>query len=169
MNGLVASKGIAKSITESSGEENINDYNAVVMSCDFFPEINLSELRCAMRLNGRVTTERLTDKTIEAVAHINDQLENWRVVQEASGFSRLEDVQPAPRVNNVSVKVWRYRRAVYSVAKALLTEAYRDIDTTREGEKHAEALSTQIADLWRDARWAIRDVMGEERGLAELV
>ncbi len=74
--------------------------------------------------------------------------------------------------HDAGVSTWHhahYRRAVYSITKASLTEHYRDIDTTRDGEKHAEALSTQIDMLWRDARWSIRDILGEDRGLAELV
>ncbi|MFH2500294.1 head completion/stabilization protein, partial [Morganella morganii] len=61
-----------------------------------------------------------------------------------------------------------YRQAVYSFTKSYLIENYRDIDTTREGEKHAEALSTQIDDLRRDGQNAVRDLMGLRRMVAEL-
>jgi hypothetical protein len=36
-------------------------------------------------------------------------------------------------VNGESVKVWRYKNAVWSLTKALLIEGYRDIDTTSKG------------------------------------
>lgn len=146
----------------------VNDGEAKVNSGAFWPTIVLMALRRAMRLDGTVTTDRLMDKAIEAVAHINDQLKEWRITQESAGYAALGDI-PADEINEESVLVWRYRRAVYSVTKALLIEGYRDIDTTRDGEKHAEALTSQIDTLWRDARWSVRDILGESRGSAELV
>ena len=121
-----------------------------------------------MRLDGQVTTDRLMSRTVEAVAHVNDQLFLWRQVQIDAGYESLAEI-PASPVNGISVKVWRYKNAVYSLTKALLIEGYRDIDTTSKGEDHAAALSTQIDTLWRDVRWSIRDIQDESRGLAELV
>ncbi|MCA7001652.1 head completion/stabilization protein [Dickeya solani] len=146
----------------------VNDNGATVSSSSFWPVISLAALRKAMRLDGAVTTDKLMDKTVEAVGSVNDQLRDWRAEQERTGAVVLGDVE-ADEINGESVLVWRYRRAVYSTAKALLTEGYRDIDTTREGEKHAQALTSQIDTLWRDAQWAIRDIQGVGRGLAELV
>lgn len=146
----------------------LDDGGAVVKSGAFWPEITLRDLRTSMRINGKVTTDRLMHATTEAVLHTNDQLKEYRFDQEKQGHASLEDV-PAELINDVSPLVYRYRRAVYSITKVSLTERYRDIDTTRDGEKHAEALSTQIDMLWRDARWSIRDILGEDRGLAELV
>lgn len=146
----------------------LDDGGAVVNSGAFWPEIKLLDLRTSMRINGKVTTDRLMHAAMEAVLHTNDQLAEYRSSQEAEGHASLEAV-PAELINKVSPLVYRYRRAVYSFTKASLTESYRDIDTTRDGEKHAEALSTQIDMLWRDSRWAIRDILNEDRGLAELV
>ncbi|MBI0277277.1 head completion/stabilization protein [Hafnia alvei] len=144
------------------------DGGAQVISSPFWPVIMLSELRKAMKLDGQVTTDRLMSRTIEAVAHINDQLGGWEIRQQTLGYTTLADV-PAMTVNHESSKVWRYRNAVYSLAKALLIEGYRDIDTTRDGEKHAMALSTQIDTLWRDVRFSINDIMNRHRQFAELV
>ncbi|WP_140920800.1 head completion/stabilization protein [Limnobaculum xujianqingii] len=148
--------------------ETPNDGDSKVNSDSFWPEISLGELRKAMRLDGQVTTDRLMMRTIEAVAHVNDRLNEWRNNQEELGVTALSEV-PASKINGESVKIWRYRNAVYSLTKALLIEGYRDIDTTREGEKHAEALATQIDTLWRDVNWAVSDIQGDSRGIAELV
>jgi hypothetical protein len=41
-------------------------------------------------------------------------------------------------INGQSAKVYRWRRAVYSIARALLIETFRDVDTTGDaGEKRA--------------------------------
>lgn len=145
-----------------------DDGGAKVESLPFWPVISLAELRRAMRLDGQVTTDRLLSRTVEAVAHINDQLLLWRKAQEDTGYQSLADIPAAP-VNGTSVKIWRYKNAVFSLTKALLTEGYRDIDTTSKGEDHAAALSTQIDTLWRDVRWSVRDIQDENRGFAELV
>lgn len=144
-----------------------DDGGAKVESLPFWPVIVLADLRRAMRLDGQVTTDRLMSRTIEAVAHVNDQLLLWRQVQVDAGYLTLAEIHADP-VNGESVKVWRYKNAVWSLTKALLIEGYRDIDTTSKGDDHAQALSTQIDTLWRDVRWSIRDIQNEDRGLAEL-
>lgn len=146
----------------------INDGGAKVTSGAFWPEITLADLRNSMRLNGAVTTERLIHITVEAVLYVNQLLAAWQQEQEKNGFASLAAV-PSPAINDTTAHVFRYRHAVYNFTKALLIENYRDIDTTRDGEKHAEALSTQIDDLRRDGQNAIRDVLGKNRMIAELV
>ncbi|MGP3147072.1 head completion/stabilization protein [Serratia bockelmannii] len=134
----------------------------------FWPEIDTSKLRASVRLDGEVTPERLTHAAVEAMTRVNDELKAWKTIQQQLHHEALCDI-PAETVNGQSVLVNRYLRAVYSTTKALLLEGYRDIDTTREGEKHAEALSTQVDAAWRDSQWAIRDIMGLPRNLAEIV
>jgi hypothetical protein len=146
----------------------INDGGVTVKAGAFWPEISLANLRQSMRLNGLVTTDRLQHNTREAVRSVTRQLTDWKDVQEASGFTALSNV-PAEEIDGQSVLIYCYQRAVYCMAKALLTEGYRDFDTTGQGEKHAAALTSQIDTLWRDANWAIRDIQDSGRGLAELV
>ncbi|OCA54215.1 head completion/stabilization protein [Photorhabdus namnaonensis] len=165
MTGLRAPKEITPT---SAPQEDINDGGSVVTSGAFWPDIKLADLRRAMRLDGTVTTDRLMHAASEAALNANSQLDAWREKQEADGFVSLMTV-PAPAINGTTALVFRYHRAVYCFAKALLTEGYRDIDTTRQGEKHAQALSTQIDDLWRDGQHAIRDILGRHRMIAELV
>ncbi|RAX00765.1 MULTISPECIES: head completion/stabilization protein [unclassified Photorhabdus] len=146
----------------------INDGGAKVTSGTFWPDITLADLRNSMRLSGAVTTERLIHITVEAVLYVNQLLAVWQQEQEENGFASLAAV-PSPAINDTTAYIFRYRHAVYSFTKALLIENYRDIDTTRDGEKHAEALSTQIDDLRRDGQNAVRDVLGKNRMIAELV
>ncbi|PHM38577.1 head completion/stabilization protein [Xenorhabdus innexi] len=146
----------------------LNDGGAKVTAGPFWPVITLADLRRSMRLSGAVTTERLMHMTTEAVLSVNQQLAVWQATQESFGFRSLETV-PSPVINDTTAHVFRYRHAVYSFTKAMLIENYRDIDTTRDGEKHAEALSTQIDDLRRDGQNAIRDMLGKSRMIAELV
>ena len=90
-----------------------------------------------------------------------------RIEQQNAGFASLDTV-PAMEINGQSAKVYRWRRAVYSIARALLIETFRDVDTTGDAvEKKAAALASRANDHWRDARWAISDIRGEVRNSAE--
>lgn len=144
------------------GEDNI------ITSSAFWPAVSLVDLRKVMRLDGQVTTERLQHAAIEAIANVNNELAPWRIRQQAATFEQLADI-PAEIIDGESVLLQRYRRAVYSHTKANLTERRRDVDTTGDGEKRVEAMDTTLTDLWRDARWAMQDIQGNRRGIAELV
>ncbi|EBG0645300.1 head completion/stabilization protein [Salmonella enterica subsp. enterica] len=155
----------------NSAEKDVTDVDdgaEKVTAGTFWPEILLRDLRLASRIPGRTTTSRLKFVTTEAVAHVTDQLDDWRGIQESAGYSTLADV-PARMLNGESVKVYRYRRAVYSAARALILENARDVDTTEKGDRKADALEVQTDDLWRDARWAIADIRGTQRLFVELV
>lgn len=165
---LVAPKAINPVNPLEGDAPDINDGGAKVVIGSFWPEIILADLRRSMRMNGQVTTDRLQHQAIEAAIQVTKQLAGWKAEQEAAGYAALSAV-PSEAVNGVTALVFRFNRAVYCATKALLTEGYRDIDTTRDGEKHAAALASQIDTLWRDSNWAVRDIQGETRGLAELV
>ncbi len=155
----------------NSAEKDVTDVDdgaEKVTAGTFWPEILLRALRLASRIPGRTTTSRLKFVTTEAVAHVTDQLDDWRGIQESAGYSTLADV-PARMLNGESVKVYRYRRAVYSAARALILENARDVDTTEKGDRKADALEVQTDDLWRDVRWAIADIRGTQRLFVELV
>ncbi|EAN5708780.1 head completion/stabilization protein [Salmonella enterica] len=155
----------------NSAEKDVTDVDdgaEKVTAGTFWPEILLRDLRLASRIPGRTTTSRLKFVTTEAVAHVTDQLDDWRGIQESAGYSTLADV-PARMLNGESVKVYRYRRAVYSAARTLLLENARDVDTTEKGDRKADALEVQTDDLWRDVRWAIADIRGTQRLFVELV
>ncbi|QBI48235.1 head completion/stabilization protein [Burkholderia pseudomallei] len=94
----------------------------------FFPDIDLSALRDAMRLDGTVTAERLRHAARDALLTVNDELAAWRARQRAAGAATLADV-PAPRIDGESAHVARYRRAVYHLTHADVTEKYRGYDS----------------------------------------
>ncbi|EAM8701005.1 head completion/stabilization protein [Salmonella enterica subsp. enterica serovar Montevideo] len=163
--GMVAKPQVNSAETDVT---DVDDGDEKVTAGAFWPEILLRDLRLASRIPGRTTTSRLKFVTTEAVAHVTDQLDDWRGIQESAGYSTLADV-PARMLNGESVKVYRYRRAVYSAARALLLENARDVDTTEKGDRKADALEVQTDDLWRDVRWAIADIRGTQRLFVELV
>lgn len=164
MSSLVATK---TPFPANSDVTDIDDGDSTVTAGSFWPVISLKDLRLAARITGGVTTTRLMHVTTEAVGHVIEQLEEWQINQQRLGYETLQNV-PAAEVNGESMKVYRYRRAVYSIARALVIEGYRDVDTTPKGDKDAASLDLQREDLWRDARWSIADIQRKPRVYAEL-
>lgn len=139
-----------------------------ITNSEFWPDIDLAKLRDAMRLDGTVTNERLEHAVINAALQANSDLKDWRIGQQILGFEGLEQV-PAEQINGQSIYLQLYLRAVYCVAKANLIERYSDFDSTAKGLKAGEVLSDSVDDLRRDARFAIRDMLGESHVTVELI
>lgn len=142
--------------------------DAKIKNGTFWPSIDPAQIRLSMRIDGTVSSDRLRDVAIEAIATVNDELEAWHSAKVMAGYSSLEEV-PAAKVDDTSVLSHRYQRAVGCLAKAMLTERYRDFDSTASGTKKADALDPTIDDLRRDARWAISDIQGVGRNTVELI
>lgn len=140
----------------------------VIANDGWFPDIDLTALRAAMRLDGTVTQERLREAATAAMASVNAELATWRDAQLAAGHAGLADV-PAASIGGESVQLARYRRAVYHLAHADLTERYRDYDATKSGGQRAEDLEATVCDARRNVRWALNDLRGIPRTTVELI
>jgi hypothetical protein len=134
----------------------------------WFPDIELEKMRAAERVGGAVSDDRLQQAVIAAMSSVNDELAVWKLLQLGKGYAKLIDV-PSPQINNTSRLVMLYHRAVYSVAHADLIERYSDYDTTNSGGKRAQEVLDTVADQQRNARWAVRDILGQRRTTVELI
>lgn len=134
----------------------------------FFPDIDPVDAREVVRMDGTVTAERLRSSLIDSIASVNEELTVWEATQVAAGHLTLADV-PAKEIDGASVHLHRYKRAIYALTKANLTERYRDFDSTNAGNKKADQLENPIDDYRRDARWAISDILGIGRNTVELI
>lgn len=141
---------------------------APIESDEFWPVINPVRLRASQRIDSSITADRLRAALIDAIASVNAELDTWRLAQLAAGYAMLEDV-PAGTIDNISLLLHRYERAIGCLAKADVTERMRDFDTTNEGHRQADALNPAIDDLRRDARWAISAILGVGRNTVELI
>ena len=134
----------------------------------FWPTIDLADLREATRLDSTVSPARLVTAAQSAVLSVNAELKDWRAAQEALGYTTLEQV-PGERLGTESTQTLLYRRAVYASTEANLRERYRDLDTSPKGHEAADRHALPIEDLRRDARWAVRDLLGRPRSTIELI
>ncbi|WP_272684623.1 head completion/stabilization protein [Providencia sp. PROV130] len=152
--------------------EPANENDEILKVGSFFPEINTRTFRDSMRVDGTVTTKRLIEALTNAMIETNRELVNFQHHEMSLCYSTLESV-PASKVYTGEISeselVYLYRRAVFSTAKANLTERYRDIDTTPNGSKKADALEPNIDDLQRDAIWAIQRIKGTTHNIVELI
>lgn len=134
----------------------------------WFPDLSMSAIRKAVRLDGTITDERLTEAALIAISNINDRLASFQAHHQRSGIARLADVSER-ELGGERRLVLLYRRAVYSTIKADLIERYRDYDSTDDGQRRADQLGPAIDEQRRNATWAVRDIIGESRTVVELI
>ncbi|MGE6118820.1 head completion/stabilization protein, partial [Aeromonas salmonicida] len=137
-----------------------------IANSPFWPAISLPDLRETVRLDGTVTTARLTHAVVDAITSVNRDLADWRSARQAEGHTTLAAV-PSEVINNESVHLHSYRRAVYAMTRANLLERYTDYSATGDGVKGADAKIVSSDDLYRDARFAIRDILGTTHNTVE--
>ena len=143
-----------------------------VINDGWWPDIDLQQLRADCRLDNTVTAPRLRRAVVDAVAGINDELTAWQSAQWAAGHATLSAV-PAPQIDGKSVKLAQYLRAVGAAVQADLAEAYRDMSTLPEGANKEgrvlAALDVRQDAFRRQLRWALADLQGRRRVIAELM
>ncbi|MDX7846023.1 head completion/stabilization protein [Aeromonas caviae] len=137
-------------------------------SSPFWPAISLPDLRDTVRLDGTVTTARLKHAVIDAITSVNRDLADWRRAREAEGVTTLAAV-PGEVINGESAYLHSYRRAVYAMTRANLLERYADYSATGDGVKGTDAKIISSDDLYRDARFAIRDILGTTHNTVALI
>lgn len=142
--------------------------SAPIVSGDWYPSIELAEVRAIMRFDGTVTDDRLSECVAIAISAVEDELDVWQQQQAELGRRSLREV-PSKSIAGKSRLVLLYQRAVYAYAKAELTERYRDFDSTDAGHQRANALEGTVEDHRRAMRYAIRDILGRPRATVELL
>ncbi|HCB1401234.1 TPA: head completion/stabilization protein [Klebsiella variicola subsp. variicola] len=134
----------------------------VIKNTFFFPDIDPKRVREGMRLEQTVAPARLREAIKTGIAETNAELFLWREQQIAGGVNTLADV-PSDELDDESVRVFYYLRAVTSMATATLYERYRGVDASARGDKKADSIDTTVDELWRDMRWAVSRVQDKPR------
>ncbi|WP_278362657.1 MULTISPECIES: head completion/stabilization protein [Stutzerimonas stutzeri subgroup] len=134
----------------------------------WFPDLDGQHLRESLRLDGSITDARLETAAVNAVIEINRELKSWKAQQLAAGNASLADV-PADQIQGESQLLHLYRRAIYCSAGAELAERMRDYSATGDGAERAEALTPTADEYRRDARWALRSILGRVHTTVELI
>lgn len=140
----------------------------VITNDRFWPDIDVVHLRTAIRLDGSITDARIEVVTVNALIQVNGELAKVKANHLADGYTTIADV-PALEVNGESHLAHLYRRSIYCTVGAELAERYRSYDTSVEGNKNADELTPSVDEYRRDARFAIRDLLGVGHSTVELI
>lgn len=143
----------------------------IITNDGFFPDIDITHMREAVRLDGTVTDARLIAATVGAIIFVNDQVKELKASAQGAGLTGLAAI-PATQVNRQSVLQSHYLRAVYCTAKADLIERYKDYDTTAtslDDKKLVGFLANGPDEERRNAQWAISNLMGRHQVTIELI
>jgi hypothetical protein len=136
----------------------------------FWPSLSIAAARAAMRIPTDITDQRLADALKAAMLEADQDLAVWQGLQLAAGFESLAEVPDRnPDIGGEKRLAVLWRRAVHSLAMADLSELQRAADTTAAGGKRAEQSELTVEDHRRNARFAIRDIMGIARATVELI
>lgn len=142
--------------------------NGTVENHSFFPELSLDDFRSVMRVDAVTTPERAIQVLKTAMLEANGRLWEWARYHMIEGITKIEETPPRPG-HPAGANKHLYLQAVWSLAKALLIERYRDYDTTNTGNKKADMLEDTAEDHRRNAAWAINDITGTARATVELI
>ncbi|KAF1072708.1 MAG: hypothetical protein GAK45_00143 [Pseudomonas citronellolis] len=154
MSGFIATGSVPAGITINSDE--------------FWPGIDLDELREALRIGADVTASKLETAVVSALLNVNRQLSEWQAQQQDKGYSTLNQV-PSKTINGQSLQVVRYQRAVCCAVAAEIAERYTGYDTTNSGQQNAEERRPLIDEYRRDLSWALSDFLNRPRNTVELI
>ncbi|AWQ84351.1 phage head completion family protein [Pseudomonas aeruginosa] len=134
----------------------------------FWPEIDGQQLRAAMRIDSSVTDARLEVATVNTMIEANRELAGYRAAREAEGIDSLAEV-PAPNIKDESQLLHLYRRVIYCGALAELIERYNSFDATNSGDQKVTEEQSSPDQLRRDARKALRTILGISHTTVELL
>ena len=139
-----------------------------ISSGAFWPAVDVAQLRDRLRLDHSVTDGRLLHAVSHAIATVNRELETWRQTQSALGLTALDKISDQ-QINGLSIHTLLYLRAIDGFVCAEIADRYRGYDATRSGDQRAEVVHTTSDDYRRDARFAIRDLLGKPRMTVDLI
>lgn len=124
--------------------------SSTCITLDGWPSICLEGAREALRIDGTVTDSRLEESLQNAIYAITSELGEWRKQQAENVFDdeRLQ---------------FLFKRAVHYYAHAELLERYRNFDVAKNGEKHYESVEQAAGDSRRNSRWAVSDILVQNR------
>jgi len=140
----------------------------LIINDGWFPDLDGQHMRESLRLDGSVTDARLEVAAVNAIIETNRELVGYKTLRKADGAATIADV-PADSIQGESQLLHLYRRAIYCTAGAELAERYRDYSATGDGAERAEALTPTADEYRRDARWAIRSILGRVHTTVELI
>ncbi len=153
----------------ASPPEPASPAGAKVEAGPFWPDIDLNTARDIVRIgSSTIPDARLIAAVEGAIISVDNDLADWRAVQEDAGFTTLAGVSDR-QINGKPRLAVLWQRAVLATATADLMETHRDVTATKEGAARAEEILPTADDHRRNAVQAVRDIKGKRRITSELI
>lgn len=114
----------------------------------FYPSLSTKEMADTSRLDGTVTTPRLVSALRFAALKVERELAPWRRACTLDSLAAYDTAHEADQTE-------LYKYAVFSEARALLTEQYRDYDSAPEKTARSDLLLPSVDEYRRNMRHAI--------------
>ena len=132
----------------------------------FMPDLSVQDFSNSMKLDGTVSPSRMAYALQDASISVCRELKDWTAaVIHTSGFVSLAEYD----LEYDTTKCFSFKKAVFNMAKAQLTEHYRDYDTGKDATARSKELTPQIDSCYRNARNAIADITDVPHSTVELI
>lgn len=140
--------------------------DSTVTTPEFMPNLSVKDFSDCMKLDGTVTPARMSYALKDAALSVCRELRAWTAnALHQNGHITLEGYDLA----NDTDKCFSFKKAVYNLAKAKLTEHYRDYDTGKDANTRGNELTSTIDTCYRNTRTAIADIKDEPHSTVELI
>lgn len=137
--------------------------NIQVRSGAFFPAISLDDVRAEVRIDGAVTDIRLRQVIREEIIDVNRLLAGLTDQADTLADLAKDTIDDQPDT------VILYFSAVANGVAAKIAERYSGYDSTNSGADKAEQLRLTIDEYRRNKHWAIKQLLGENHTVVDLI
>jgi len=135
----------------------------------WWPDIDIAEMRGAVRMGEMVPHERLIAALENAAITVGDDLTLWRADRERQGFTSLAEIEASKTVNGKTRLVTLYIGAVRYAAMGELMALSPDMSATNANETREDAKRETSCDFERLRLNNVRSILGVGRVAVELI
>lgn len=137
--------------------------SADISSDDFFPAINIAQVRDFVRVDTSVTDVRLTQIVYEEILDVQRLLASL-----TTQADHLIELSSSKIDGKSAYEVW-YFSAVANGVGAKVCEKYRNYDSTNKGGDKAAEMSRTIDEYRRIKMWALAQLQNRNQTVVALI
>lgn len=146
-----------------NGQNQTAYQDTVITNNGFWPDINAGDFEKRRGVPVDLDKESIAYSVASAIAQINIELENKRIVYQGAGFTTANEVPGQPKVKDKNLLVILYEKAVFARAKSELLPEYATQQTKEAGENVASRQAEIRDQLLAESQQHIRAIQGESR------
>ena len=139
-----------------------------ILNDGFFPNVSASRFMATMHIDPDLDGEVISRTLLVAMSRTNRELRTYKANKLECGFPELSDVNDA-QINGQNELEFHYEEAVFSYAKAQLSETYADTDTTVIAQAKTDLKEESADRFFRRHIEAVRFIKGKSRSAVKLV